>query len=308
MKIYGNTVGTTLPKPNLDQTDPSKGDFIKGDRTFLKGDDGAVFVPEISEAGILSWTNNGGLPNPEPVDIVGDDGHTPQKGTDYFTEEDKDELVERMLDSIPRVSSVLVDREGSTTTMAVTLEDGTQTALVIQYGAGGDPETITLDGQEIGIEYVYHILYLYSKGDACDSAHGGWVASTRKHATNAKAPTLTLGTDAMTAAIADTTKNYESGIVETENGVDLTNFTKLTFVVTGYALTNDNGDGLIRVGISDDLTDSLEFDASATVTGKGTYELDVTAFTGVHDVVIYLKTDEGTGNEASVTLSEIYLE
>ena len=308
MKIYGNTVGTTLPKPNLDQTDPSKGDFIKGDRTFLKGDDGAVFVPEISEAGILSWTNNGGLPNPEPVDIVGDDGHTPQKGTDYFTEEDKDELVERMLDSIPRVASVLVDREGSTTTMAVTLEDGTQTALVIQYGAGGDPETITLDGRDIGIEYVYHILYLYNKGDACDSAHGGWVASTRMHSTNAKAPTLTLGTDTLKAAITDTTLNFESGIVETADGVDLTPFQTLTFVVTGYALSNANGDAAIRVGITDDLTDTAEFDAFVKVTGKGKYTLDVSAYSGVHDILIYLKTDEGAGNKASVTLSEIYLE
>ena len=38
MKIVGITVGTTLPKPNFDQTDPSKGDFIKGDRSFLNMD------------------------------------------------------------------------------------------------------------------------------------------------------------------------------------------------------------------------------------------------------------------------------
>jgi lysophospholipase L1-like esterase len=30
MKIVGNTVGMGLPKPNLKQTDPSKGDFVKG--------------------------------------------------------------------------------------------------------------------------------------------------------------------------------------------------------------------------------------------------------------------------------------
>lgn len=38
-KIIGITVGTQLPKPNLDQTDPNKGDYIKGDRTFLTVDD-----------------------------------------------------------------------------------------------------------------------------------------------------------------------------------------------------------------------------------------------------------------------------
>ena len=30
MKIVGNTVGTTLPKPNLKQTNPNKGDYVKG--------------------------------------------------------------------------------------------------------------------------------------------------------------------------------------------------------------------------------------------------------------------------------------
>ena len=39
MKIIGATVGTSLPKPNFDQTDPKKGDYIKGDRSFLRVDD-----------------------------------------------------------------------------------------------------------------------------------------------------------------------------------------------------------------------------------------------------------------------------
>ena len=30
MKIVGNTVGMGLPKPNMKQTDPTKGDYIKG--------------------------------------------------------------------------------------------------------------------------------------------------------------------------------------------------------------------------------------------------------------------------------------
>lgn len=29
MKIIGATIGTTLPKPNFNQTDPAKGDYIK---------------------------------------------------------------------------------------------------------------------------------------------------------------------------------------------------------------------------------------------------------------------------------------
>ena len=39
-----------------------------------KGDPGSTFIPSVSEAGILSWSNDGGLPNPEPVDIIGPPG------------------------------------------------------------------------------------------------------------------------------------------------------------------------------------------------------------------------------------------
>ena len=34
-KIIGITVGSQLPKPNLNQTDPTKGDYIKGSRSFI---------------------------------------------------------------------------------------------------------------------------------------------------------------------------------------------------------------------------------------------------------------------------------
>ena len=40
---------------------------------------GATFIPSVSEDGIISWTNNGGLPNPTPVDIMGPQG--PQGNT-----------------------------------------------------------------------------------------------------------------------------------------------------------------------------------------------------------------------------------
>ena len=41
-----------------------------------KGADGVIFTPSIDENGVLSFTNNGGLENPEPIDIKGDNGVT----------------------------------------------------------------------------------------------------------------------------------------------------------------------------------------------------------------------------------------
>lgn len=44
------------------------------------GDAGATFTPAISEEGVLSWTNNGGLENPSPVNIKGNPGNIGPQG------------------------------------------------------------------------------------------------------------------------------------------------------------------------------------------------------------------------------------
>lgn len=40
----------------------------------LRGADGTTFYPHVSAEGVLSWTNDGGKPNPAPVTIKGADG------------------------------------------------------------------------------------------------------------------------------------------------------------------------------------------------------------------------------------------
>ena len=47
------------------------GNPVEGDRTNSGGDtpSGVVYVPSVSKDKILSWTNNGGLENPDPVDL-----------------------------------------------------------------------------------------------------------------------------------------------------------------------------------------------------------------------------------------------
>lgn len=41
-----------------------------------KGDTGTVFVPTVTNEGVISWTNDGGLPNPETKSIVGPRGYS----------------------------------------------------------------------------------------------------------------------------------------------------------------------------------------------------------------------------------------
>ena len=64
------------------------------------GVNGATFIPSVSDEGVISWTNNGDLPNPKPVSIKGnagepgekgdrgEDGYTPIKNVDYFDGKD----------------------------------------------------------------------------------------------------------------------------------------------------------------------------------------------------------------------------
>lgn len=52
------------------------GEGIQGEQ----GIPGYVFTPSVSAEGVVSWTNNGDLPNPDPVDIMGPEGPRGPKG------------------------------------------------------------------------------------------------------------------------------------------------------------------------------------------------------------------------------------
>lgn len=63
------------------------------------GKDGTTFTPSVSADGTLSWTNNGGLDNPDPVNIKGPQG---DPGDDYvLTSADKQEIADAVLAEIP---------------------------------------------------------------------------------------------------------------------------------------------------------------------------------------------------------------
>ena len=77
-------------------------------------EDPIVFVPSVSEDGVLSWSNNGGLPNPDPVDIDGDSGEgVPEGGeTGQYLKKKSDEDYDTEWDDIDmptKVSDLLND-------------------------------------------------------------------------------------------------------------------------------------------------------------------------------------------------------
>lgn len=117
----------------------------------LQGANGITFTPTVDDDGNLSWTNDGGLPNPPSVNIKGkngtngtsvtvtsvseseedggsnvvtfsdgmkltvkngSDGHTPEKGVDYFTDAEKAAMVSEAAAAIP--ISDYVPKSGTT--------------------------------------------------------------------------------------------------------------------------------------------------------------------------------------------------
>ena len=48
----------------------------------VKGDDGVTFIPSVTAEGTMSWTNNGGMTNPEPVNLRGPAGKDGTNGKD----------------------------------------------------------------------------------------------------------------------------------------------------------------------------------------------------------------------------------
>lgn len=48
------------------------------------GSDGATFMPSVSDEGVISWTNDKDLPNPDPVNIKGETGTTGADGKSAY--------------------------------------------------------------------------------------------------------------------------------------------------------------------------------------------------------------------------------
>lgn len=71
-------------------------------------EDGGYYTPSVSEGGELRWIpSSTGMPAVAPANVRGpagadgQDGHTPVKGVDYFTDADKNELVQAVLIALP---------------------------------------------------------------------------------------------------------------------------------------------------------------------------------------------------------------
>ena len=93
---------------------------------------GVVFVPEVDGEGLLSWKNNGQLPNPEPVNLRG------SKGADGAT-------AEEVLEAMPKLTGLdLSDFENGSFAEII---DGVAYPHAVSFDAEGRP--VKIDGIDI---------------------------------------------------------------------------------------------------------------------------------------------------------------
>lgn len=73
----GGTPGQVLKKRSVTDYDAGWEDDTGGGGS---GENGATFTPSVSSEGVISWTNDKGLTNPDPVNIKGPQGETGATG------------------------------------------------------------------------------------------------------------------------------------------------------------------------------------------------------------------------------------
>ena len=107
------------------------------------GQSGATFYPYVSADGIISWTNNRGLPNPNPVNIKGEKGDKGDKGDrgEQGIQGLKGETGEKGEKGTDGTSAT---HRWSGTTLYITSASGTSSANL--KGEKGDPGTNGKDG------------------------------------------------------------------------------------------------------------------------------------------------------------------
>lgn len=67
------------------------------------GEDGGHYIPSVTDDGILSWAaSKADMPAVDPVNVKGPKGDTPIKGTDYWTDADRQSMVNDVVAALPK--------------------------------------------------------------------------------------------------------------------------------------------------------------------------------------------------------------
>jgi hypothetical protein len=100
--------------------------------TIYDGQNGATFYPNVSEDGILSWTNDRELPNPTPRKVKGEDG--------------KDGINGVSVTSVRQTTTSNAD--GGTNVITITLSNGNNYTFSVINGSKGSNGDTPIKGKD----------------------------------------------------------------------------------------------------------------------------------------------------------------
>ena len=144
---------------------------IEGELIYAK--DGVTFIPNVSESGEISWSNNGDLKNPEPRNIKGPQGVQGEQG-EKGEKGEKGDKGDTGADGYSPSASV-VRGEGKAT-ITITDKNGTTRADVFD-GQENAIETVKVNGEALPIQdkAVNIDLSDYAKSADVNKSLGGKV-------------------------------------------------------------------------------------------------------------------------------------
>ena len=201
-KVDNNT-GNALPTLPTEQNDywylGSK-DGING----ADGEDGVTFTPAVSASGDLSWTNDGGRPNPETVNLKGAQGESAYevwKAQDGNSGKSEQAFLEDLRGKAFRHSFTSSDVTAGTLTIAktgipVSISDDSGVTYPLQFGTA----TIAEDGGSVAIDMASNLAAIGKE------VTGTWYV------------------------------NFASGVKETPAGVSITEHTESSFAPVDGAI------------------------------------------------------------------------
>lgn len=80
-------------RANAETQPPPSSGGSDGSGEGIPGEDGGYYIPSVNSSGVLSWTaSKAGMPSVKSTNIKGADGDTPEKGVDYWTTADQNNI------------------------------------------------------------------------------------------------------------------------------------------------------------------------------------------------------------------------
>lgn len=234
------------------------------------GKDGATFTPSVSKEGVLSWTNDKGLDNPDPVDISGSDGHTPIIGNNgnWWIDGTDTKVKAKGIDGVGILKVEKTATNGNIDTYTITYTNGSTFTFTVTNGLDGFSPTVSAEAINGGHRVIITDKNGEKKVNILNGADGRGISSVLKTSTNGLVDTYTITFTDNTTSTFTVTNGKEGTSVTIEevsestadggsNTVTFSDGKTLTVKNGSKGSTGDKGDSGVYIGETEPTDDSV---------------------------------------------------